>query len=56
MSFFSKIFGRSKRNKNLMDSEAAYLPRCVKNGSKSLRLKALEDFDFGKVNKRSTKN
>jgi hypothetical protein len=30
-----------------MDPVAVYVPRCVQNGSESLELKTLEDFDFG---------
>jgi hypothetical protein len=33
-----------------MESADFYLPRCVKNGSKSLGLKGLEDFDVGNIN------
>jgi hypothetical protein len=33
------------------DAAGRYVPRCVKNGSKSLGLKALEDFVVEKVNK-----
>jgi hypothetical protein len=30
-----------------MDPVVVYIPRCVQNGSESLVLKALEDFDVG---------
>jgi hypothetical protein len=30
-----------------MDPVVVYVPRCVQNGSESLGLKALEDFDVG---------
>jgi hypothetical protein len=48
MGFFTKIFGRRKRNNSFMD----YVPRCVKNGSKGVGVKPLLDLDAGKVNKR----
>jgi hypothetical protein len=34
-------------NKNFMDPVVVYVPRCVQNGSESLGLKALEDFNVG---------
>jgi hypothetical protein len=30
-----------------MDPVVVYVPRCVRNGSESLEVKALENFDFG---------
>jgi hypothetical protein len=30
-----------------MDAVVVYVPKCVQNGSESLGLKALEDFDVG---------
>jgi hypothetical protein len=53
MGFFSRIFGRRKTNKSFMDSVPLHVPRCVKNGSNSLGLRSLENFDFGKENKRN---
>ncbi|XP_023727684.1 uncharacterized protein LOC111875572 [Cryptotermes secundus] len=51
--FFTKIFGRRKANKSFLDSVDRYVPGCVKNGSKSLGIKGLDDFNVGEINKRN---